>query len=74
MPVNTNQIRKTLFKKNHFFDLGELPCFQFVEIDTAGKTGSIKVNGIVPCLLLSRFKGYYRLTECVIDNELYVRI
>jgi hypothetical protein len=48
-----------LFKKHHFFDLGEGTCFQFVEIDTAGESGGIEVKGVIACRFISGFKGFY---------------
>ena len=48
-----------LFNEDHFFDLGVLSCFQFVEIDTAGESGGVEVNGVIASGFISGFKGFY---------------
>ena len=36
-----------LFQEDHFLNLGELTGFQFIEIDSAGKSGGIKDDGVI---------------------------
>ena len=61
-----------LFYENHFLDLGEGTSFQFVEVDTAWEAGGIEVNGIITGIFIFILKGFYCLSQCVIDDEFYI--
>ncbi|MDR3665431.1 MAG: hypothetical protein P4L35_01190 [Ignavibacteriaceae bacterium] len=46
--------------------MGKGTCFQLVEVDTAGESGSIKVNGVIACLFITGFIGSF-LTNIIIN-------